>query len=297
MSFDQLLDQYVADLIGRGRRSTTVRGYRTDLRRLGQSLKGRRPTADALTRYLASLEELTPATRARHIAALPSFLRWYDARTPGQVGLLRLADDVPAYGGDGGAAGDPHRECDADAARRCIPRQADRDQLYFGLIRHLGLRPAEALNLRMEDLDQAARHLDVPGWGGVRRQVYVDDLDVHLRLLNWREAQSARPGALFAGKDPQRPVSYQAMAKRWGRYVRESGVVSHVSDLRRSHLAELTAGGVPVWVIGQRLGLRNVRTTSGHFLAQDSDEVLDAWRAARSAAEATQPPTQRKSGS
>ncbi|RNI24595.1 tyrosine-type recombinase/integrase [Flexivirga caeni] len=303
MDFDRLLDQYVADLIDRGRRPATVRGYRTDLRKLGQSLGGRELTAERVTRHLASLTEFAPATRARHTAALRSFLRWYDARTPGRPGLLRLLDgasprrDTPTHPSPpagGSTTTDPHADCDGDAALRCIPRQADRDHLFFGLIRRLGLRPSEALNLRVEDIDRSARHLDVPGWGGIRRRVYVDDLDVHLRLLNWREAIGRTSGALFAGENPEKPVSYQAMAKRWDRYVREAAVVSHLGDLRRAHLAELTAGGIPASVIAQRLGLRNLPITSWSSPAQDSDQLLDAWHDARHPADVGKPKSPRR---
>jgi len=42
-----------------------------------------------------------------------------------------------------------------DALLDRIPLQASRDQLLFGLLANLGLRPGEALELRFEDFDEA----------------------------------------------------------------------------------------------------------------------------------------------
>jgi hypothetical protein len=72
------------------------------------------------------------------------------------------------------------------------------------------------------------------------------------------------------------PLRYQSVAERWARYQASAGVTVRLGDLRRFHAAELLAGGVPEWVVRQRLG-----QLSGPLpvpAGTDADDAIRAWR-------------------
>lgn len=281
MAFEDLLRRFARDLVARGRRPDTLRGYRSDLRRLAERVDAEGLTGTVIADHVASLASLAASTQARHLSALRSFLTWYDREVAG-AGSAPLAPAVrrartpavaPASERNRRSEPMPSLPRAVDAALGQIPRQADRDQLFFGLLRHLGLRPGEALALRIEDIADDARHLDVPGRGGRRRRVLVDDLQVQLRLENWRLSSGRRSGALFPGNRGREHVSYQAMAKIWGRYAAAAGVPLQLTDLRRAHYDELVAAGLPLWVVGERLGLSALDAQATDASA-DSDDII-----------------------
>ncbi len=266
------VDDYLAVLVAAGRSAHTVRVYRIDLRRAA---------AESLsTRVIrARLVGLAPAARARRVAALRGFWAW--ARAEGLVrGGLRLEPTaVPA--GDRSRAPRPD---DVRAALAVIPLQADRDQLLFGLLATLGLRPGEALGLRVEDVDAQAGELHVTGWGGRVRRVLVDDRVVLQRLRNWLRTNGSHTGPLFGSPTAEGALRYQSVARRWARYAERAGVRIGLGDLRRAHSAELLAGGVPEWVVRERLGQQTGALPGAP--TGSADEAITAWRAKSAARKA-----------
>jgi hypothetical protein len=70
---------------------------------------------------------------------------------------------------------------------------------------------------------------------------------------------------------------YQSMAGRWARYTAAVGVRVRLGDLRRFHAAELIAGGVPEWVVRERLG--QPRGPLPVPRQASADEEIRRWRA------------------
>ncbi len=178
----------------------------------------------------------------------------------------------------------PSRE-DVEAVLARIPLQASRDQLLFGLLAHLGLRPGEALELRFEDFDEAQAALTVPGWGGRRRRVLVDDPVILMRLVNWRRASGKESGPMFPGPKATAPLSYTAAAKRWRRYESASGVSVALGDVRLTHAAQLLEGGVPERAVRARLGQQTGPLPGLDLSQRQADDAVRAWRAAQGQAE------------
>ncbi len=120
------------------------------------------------------------------------FLRWAAAEGLADAGLLDLLTaPIPVTR----ALGVVSERSAVEAVLAVIPRQADRDQLMFGLLARLGLRPGEVLGLGVGDFDEAGGTLEVAGWGGARR-----------RGPRVGRAQPARPARRPAYRpDPRRP--------------------------------------------------------------------------------------------
>lgn len=297
----ELVDAYLGDLAELGRRPHTLRGYRSDLAAMVEHLDRHGGGLDpaGVRGFLASFDQLAPATRSRRRSAVRGMLAWAASRDLADAGLVDLLAAPTAVPRVPGRV--PSRS-NLEAVLASIPRQADRDQLLFGLLARLGLRPGEVLGLEVGDFDEATGTLHVAGWGGTRRRVLVDDAQILMRLVNWKRTLGRVDGPMFCAPGRATPLRYQSMAERWARYETAAGVTVHLGDLRRVHAADLLAGGVPEWVVRHRLGQQNGPLTgsaAGEQSAgsatgeQAEDEAIRAWRTAidpPGAAHQRQPP-------
>ncbi len=298
MLIAEAMTAYLEALQARGRGPHTIRGYRGDLHGLLAVAGGSMASIDdaVVAAYVALQAGLAPATRARRLAALRGFLTW--ATSSGLVTAPALAaasglvtvdvskerfpagEQLPGASSSGPVT---VRAGDVDAALRMIPIYADRDQLLFGLLAQLGLRPGEALALQVEDVDTDEGVLDVPGWGGRRRRVLIDDNELLTRIRNWRQVTGWTSGPLFRSPSGRGSLRYQSVAERWSRYAAQAGVQLTLGDLRRAHSADLLAGGVPEWVVRDRLGQRTGELPGAGGSPDSADAAVRAWRTARAA--------------
>lgn len=277
----EAVESYLEQLRRAGRRANTIRGYETDLRvfvRIATE-HGGEIDGDVVAEYLVWSSAYTAATRARRLSALRGLLR-----SCGSLSLLP-AGEAPARPHAEDSRRPSYRELklQIDAVFAAIPHYADRDQLVFGLLAHLGLRPGEVLALQVEDFEEPSASLFVTGWGGKRRRVLVDDRDVLLRLTNFARKVTSRSGPLFTALNRETPLRYQSIQQRWAQYCASAGVDVKLADLRRAHVADLVAGGVPEAVIRERIGQRTGQLDNAVLLfsAEDSDAQIREWRRRR----------------
>ncbi len=237
-----------------------------------------------MARWVDSLEGLAPATRARRLSAARGFLRWAASQGVEVVGADLLDQPARRPSQRPVVAPDP---ATVDALLAAIPLQADRDQLLFKLIALAGLRPGEALAVRAEDYDASTGHLAVRGWGGRSRQVLIDDPELQLRLTHWVRATGRSTGPLFCTPSHSTPLRYQSVRERWERYTARAGVELGLTELRLHHAAELLAGGVPEWVVRDRLGQPTGPLPTRP--ATSADDAIRAWRQRQVAAQPAWP--------
>jgi integrase len=231
--------------------------------------------APSASSYLASLTARTPASLARRRAAIRGWLGWLaeGGRPVGRV------DTIPSAHVERSENTAPS-PADVQAVLAQIPLQAERDQLFFGLLATLGLRPGEALGLSLEDFDDGEEALYVPGWGGRRRRVLVADATMLMRLVNWHRTSERGRGLMFLGARGG-PLRYQTMATRWKAYETAAGVSVPLGALRLGHALELLDAGVPEWAVRDRLGQQSGPLPRHSRGPAQADEVLRSWRAAK----------------
>ncbi len=281
MKAEEALSSYMEELRRAGRRPSTIRGYETDLRVLVRiaAEHGGGIDGDVVSEYLAWPTAQAIATRARRLSALRGLLR-----------DCGRADLLPPHGGrERARAEEPPRRSsrnlrtEIDAVFAAMPHYADRDQLVFGLLAHLGLRPGEVLALQVQDFEEASASLYVTGWGGKRRRVLVDNRDVLLRLTNHLRFLAVSSGPLFTASGRDTPLRYQSVQHRWAQYCATAGVDVHLTDLRRAHVADLVAGGVPEAVIRDRIGQStgSLHSDFVSFSSEDSDAQIREWHKRR----------------
>lgn len=283
MQAHEAVRSYLNDLRDAGRRATTLRGYASDLSVLVEcaAKHGGALNEQAVSDYLAWPKGRSTATRARRSSSLRGLLRHCD-----RMILMPTHGEVEPPN-DREAERPPHRvlRSEIDAVFSMIPLHEDRDHLLFGLLAHLGLRPSEALALRVEDFEESSASLSVDGWGGKRRRVLVDDRQIYLRLTNYLLLTASPSGPLFTASGRETPLRYQSVQHRWAQYCSQAGVDVKLSDLRRAHVADLVSGGVPEAIIRERIGQAAGALEGTHvsFSNAESDAEIRAWQERRDA--------------
>jgi predicted ArsR family transcriptional regulator len=150
-----------------------------------------------------------------------------------------------------------------------------------------GLRVAEALALRPQDVDLERGAITVlHGKGDERRVVGIDAQAVgYLReWLEVRERIGVPAGALLfctVSDDrggPGRPFRASALRNQLKRYARKAGIEKrcHPHGLRHTHAAELANESIPVHVIQAQLGHKHLGQTAHYIAHLAPRQVLDA---------------------
>ena len=252
--------EYLGSLRLAGRSPGTLRAYRVVL---GDYARG--GLAAALP------DDLAPATRRMRYAVLRAFGRW-------AVGQGYLDADPLAATPAPRLAPAPPRAIPSDALERLGRVVADLDLAHrtlFTLLAETGLREAEAVSLRVRDVDLVTpghESVRVLGKGGRVRVVPLPPGYESRRLL--RRLLAGRPGeAPVFSANGDMPWSTSTVRKAWARVCARAGVEGYsVHALRHTaatrlveHLGDLT--------LAQRLlGHASVATTARY--AARGDEAL-----------------------
>jgi integrase/recombinase XerD len=278
----------IPGFLGASRRSPhTLRAYRSDLESFVSWLDGEHMSVgvDGAAEYLRTRRAEGVSTRERRACAIRQFLTWSTAQGHLPLETLSRLKEVagPARGSLPGSAvrARPRQLPTRDAvvsALAAIPLQADRDQLIFGLLAHLGLRPGEVLALRLEDFDERSETLAVRGAARARR-VLVDDRQILMRLVSWRREHGSNEGLMFVSPNSARPMTYEGLRQRWQSYCKKASVTLTLGDLSLSHAAALIAAGVPESIVLHRLGRKRPLQPPELVSDADADAAVRAWRA------------------
>lgn len=235
--------------------------------------------------WLAMLanDGLVASSRAQHLSALRTFLRFLGRRHGVEIAAIRLVST---------AKGRPAlpRALTIDQARDVTVNVGDsaddpaiqaRDIAFFSLLYGSGLRIAEALGLDVRDAValRTNRSLTVVGKGSKTRIVPVlpavcEAIEAWLALR-----PAARPdSALFLGARGKRldPAVAQKVLRT---YRRLAGLPEHATphSLRHSFATHLLAGGSDLRSIQDLLGHASLSTTQ-RYTAVDDTALLAVWR-------------------
>lgn len=276
MPLAEAITHFLADLQRAECSPHTTRAYRTELNHLVACHTGSVATisVDVVRAALARRDGRSPASRARTMAALNSFLTWavsndlIDANPLSKLKRVKVPEPGPQ--------GVPRTQI--DAVLKTIPHEHLRDQLLFRLLAETGLRISEALQLEVDDLDLTRddERLHVIGKGRQRRTVLLDDPKLVRLLRRYLKETQARHGPLFRAlkNGDGGPLRYQTIQARWAAYCAKAGVRCSLHQLRHSHATALVQDGVSLATIRKRLGHKHIQTTLRY--AEQSDPAADA---------------------
>jgi site-specific recombinase XerD len=287
LNFHAAADEYLSWLQLEANRSrNTVRAYQGELRKLSCFLAGhghslemadlRHEDLRAYQRHLA-LTLKSPASRARALVAVRSWLRWLAREKlvatdlSNAVTLPKLEQRLP-------------KPMPADElARLLVSMPADtliakRDRALVYFLISTGCRISEALQLDRTDVPRQGNRLIVTGKGSKQRAVYLtgDAKDAIDGYLQSREDSS---GALFVNYDrSRRPGDDRRLTAAGARHIvgrlrRELGAWSFKSPHVARHTAatnllEVTGGDVRL--VQEVLGHANLNTLQGYTKIVDA---------------------------
>jgi site-specific recombinase XerD len=237
----------------------TRRAYRGDVEEFGRWLEDRRlllgeVDVRVLTDYVSDLgrarpRKLAPATIARKIAAVRSFLRF--TLGPAQVSDASLAPRRPRR------LPDTPKTSEVEAALDALDVDgplALRNRALVELVYSAGLRSSEAVGLDLADVDFDREQLHVRGKGGKERIVPLGEEAGHLLA---RYLHEARPGLL---RGAENAVFVSARGKRLDTSTLRR-IFAHPHRLRHAFATHLLEGGADLRTIQELLGHSSLSTT------------------------------------
>jgi site-specific recombinase XerD len=237
----------------------TRRSYRRDVEEFGSWLKQHRLDLSdvdvrALAEYAAELgrarpRKLAPATIARKLAAIRSFLRF--TLGPTNVPDASLAPRRPRR------LPDTPKTAEVEAALAALDGDgplAVRNHALVELVYSAGLRSAEAVGLDLGDVDFDREQLHVRGKGGKERIVPLGEEAAHALA---RYLHRARP-ELVTG--PETALFLSARGRRLDTSTLRR-VFAHPHRLRHAFATHLLEGGADLRTIQDLLGHSSLSTT------------------------------------
>jgi site-specific recombinase XerD len=237
----------------------TRRAYRHDVEEFARWLDARRVRVRdvdvrVLTEYVAELgrprpRKLAPATIARKLAAVRSFLRFTLGSS--NVTDASLAPRRPRR------LPEAPKPAEVEAALEALAGDgplALRNQALVELVYSAGLRSAEAVGLDLADLDFDREQLHVRGKGGKERIVPLGE---EAALLVARYLHDARPQL---ARGAENAVFLSARGRRLDTSTVRR-VFAHPHRLRHAFATHLLEGGADLRTIQELLGHSSLSTT------------------------------------
>jgi site-specific recombinase XerD len=237
----------------------TRRAYRGDVEEFGRWLDARkveltRVDVRVLTDYVSELgrarpRKLAPATIARKLAAVRSFLRFTLGAT--QVPDAALGPRKPRR------LPDTPKTVEVEAAIDALDGDgplALRNRALVELVYSAGLRSSEAVGLDLADVDFDREQLHVRGKGGKERIVPLGEEAGHLLA---RYLHEARP-ALLSGAE--NAVFVSARGRRLDTSTLRR-IFAHPHRLRHAFATHLIEGGADLRTVQELLGHSSLSTT------------------------------------
>ncbi len=254
---------------------STRRAYAADLRRFGDWLEQRGTAVDeidvrVLVDYASELGRarngLAPATIARNLAAVRSFLRF-------TLGPTRVPDASLGPRRPQRLPESPKRE-EIESIVDSIDGDgplALRNHALVELVYSAGLRSAEAVGLDLGDVDFEQEHVRVRGKGGKERVVPLGEEAAHVVA---RYLRDARPELARGANDA-------LFLSTRGRRLDTSTLrrlLPHPHRLRHSFATHLLEGGADLRTIQELLGHSSLSTTQiySHVDARRLRRVYDS---------------------
>lgn len=281
---EDLLARFEGVLVAeRGARPRTVVAYLHTLRRLEAHLATRRKHVATATRldlrgFLFEVgRDRTPATVARHVAAVRALYRWM-LRT-GRLEADPAADLAPPRVGR-----TLPRTATVDALGRLLDdaaaERSNRDRALLELLYGAGLRVGEAAALRLGDLDLNGGIVAVrDGKGGKERRVPMGRSAVDALRAWLLERPVAAHDHVFLNRRGG-PLSDRSMRRVVDEAGRGGGIPGlHPHALRHSYATHMLDAGADLRGIQELLGHASLSTTQ-RYTHVSVERLLDVHRQA-----------------
>lgn len=260
----------------------TTRAYRLDLSRFAKFAGAKtevqsfeRTTLQQYIEHLFTEHHLKETSAKRHVASLRSLFRWLEdeGHVPddpfrGARVRIRLPKRLPRVLSRGELA----------SLLDQSPTNGDFVQLSTRVAAELlfatGIRVAELVALRDEDIDLTAGVISIIGKGDRQRRVYIPDSEIHDLLVAYRSARAERgyAGGSFLINSRGGSASTQFIRRLIRKLGEHAAVTRRVTPhlFRHSVATYLLEEGVDIRYVQRLLGHRSIVTTEMYTHVADA---------------------------
>jgi integrase/recombinase XerD len=257
------LSEYLTALQSENKSRQTIKAYQLDLEAFRAWFGNAIAQADsaAILRYLATLNDLTPATRARKQTSLAMFFHWcllmgiIDKNPMAVIRRTKVPKRLPRPLDDGRL-----KRFFTSISTGCM-----RDKLLFTLLIETGLRISEALSLRWEAVDftNGSEKLIVMGKGQKERTIPLQTAPITLGLLGRLREDKEGNMPIFVGQAGQ-ALSYSQALRLFREYSNAVKLPKTLTlhSLRHTYATNLLEDGVSIAVAQKLLGHADIKTTT-----------------------------------
>lgn len=233
-----------------------------------------------IERWLAMRSHLAPATRRHEFSVVRCFVRHLvrNGHVRRDPTLDLRAPRVPR------SAGRALTADETEALEAVLPDA--RARAIFALMRWMGLRRCEVLNLQVGDWDRRAQTLHIVGKGGHHRIEPVPAW-VAAPLNAYLVEMGATAGPLIRTLDATRGISNSYLGRMMGEWMKEAGIKLRPLDGRACHslrhtiASELAESGADIRVIQDLLGHVSLTSTEVYLRRAGLPRIREALEAAR----------------
>ena len=269
------IDEFIVAFTRRGRSPQTARSYRKNLLQFCHENDIRDISdisRDAVNAWISKLRDrsVTDGTIANCLWALKAFLTWLDKEK--QVACYRFDILIPKV-----KAPDYVEYLEPDELEIIFSLIDDesldgmRLRTYIEVMINTGLRPSEALNLRIDEL--VGSEITIIGKGKKPRKVYINNRARHWIDAYCKMRRDSCP-MLFVtnpkhGPYIPRAISLDRMEEHFRKVFRTTGIRKRVTlhTLRHTYATTLLANGCPIDYVARLLGHAKAETTRRHYIS------------------------------
>lgn len=274
LALAEYVEPWAMSMLVQGRSPRTVQLYRMYV---GMLLRDHpRPTHDDIDMFLAGrVGAVSAGTLSNSIYALKSFFSYLALK-----GIIAFSPTEHVKGPQV-----PQRERVIPSANRVArllgaPGITNKDRTIIMVFAACGLRVAELLGARRNDVDLARLQITVVGKGNKQRSVPMTEQTAAALERHIRSLPPSTPW-LFPGKDPARPFNQFALNERFA-IISERAEIPRITphQLRHYFASTLLNAGVSLKIVSQLLGHKNPSVTANiywHLL--DESERVRAYEA------------------
>lgn len=234
-------------------------------------------------RWLATRGHLAAGTRRNEFSTVRAFIRYLV-----REGIVKRdpvaemkAPRVPR------SAGRALSRDETEALERVLPDS--RARAIYALMRWMGMRRCEVLNLEVGDWDRRSETLHIRGKGGHERVEPVPTW-VGAALLVYLTDIGVRAGPMIRTQNGQRGISNSYLGRMMSTWMNDAGIKRRALDgrgchsLRHTIASELLETGADVRVVQDLLGHQSLTSTQIYLRRAGTSRIREALQAAKDAA-------------
>ncbi len=250
----QLIDEFLTDLSRRGYSYNTIRTYRYSLEILKPYSINDITAADIMSNLSQDWEASTVSVRQ---AAIKAFFKWLmdndiiDYNPASGLGGIRQKEALPR----------PIPKIDLDKIFAEVKNLKIGPRTYFWVLRDLGLRASEGINLDVEDIywEKGQESVRVQGKGNRERLIPLS-WDMGCTLPLKRLCNQQKIGPLFTTAQKER-ATYDWAYYWWSKLMEECNMDYTIHQLRHTAITKWVRSGMNILAVRRMAGHRLLSTT------------------------------------